>query len=385
MGEDMLQPRGPAGENRLKIGTFGLNVDGACAITTIDGMFHPTWDNVLDLTGAADAAGFEALVPVARWRGFGGKTNFNGACYETFTWAAGVGASTRHSTVFSTCHVPTIHPVVAAKQGTTVDHISRGRFALNIVCGWFEPELEMFGAPVMPHDERYAYAGEWLEVLKLLWTAKDEFDYAGKYFTIKRGFHEPKPIQQPFPLIMNAGGSGIGRHFATKHCDMIFVHIKGENIAAAKHDIEEIRELAQAKYGRSIQVWANCYCVLDDTDAKAEAFRDWYVNEKGDWEAVSNLCRSLGIQTGVLPPEQLEAAKYHFIAGWGGFPLVGCAQKIADRMEALSSVGLDGALLSWPQYSIGLRRFIAEVMPLLEQKGLRAPVASATKASPKAT
>jgi len=370
----MSELRGATGANRLKIGTFGLNVDGACAITTIDGVFHPTWDNVLDLTGAADAAGFEALVPVARWRGFGGKTNFNGACYETFTWAAGVGASTRRSTVFSTCHVPTVHPIVAAKQGTTIDHITRGRFALNIVCGWFEPELEMFGAPLMAHDERYAYASEWLAVLKELWTAKNEFDFSGKYFNIKRGFHEPKPIQQPFPLIMNAGGSGVGRHFATKHCDMIFVHIKGENIAAAKNDIEEIRELAQAKYGRSIEVWANCYCVLDDTDAKAEAFRDWYVNEKGDWEAVSNLCRSLGIQTGVLPPERIEAAKYHFIAGWGGFPLVGCADKIADSMEALSEVGLDGALLSWPQYSIGLRRFIQEVLPLLEKRKLRAPL-----------
>jgi alkanesulfonate monooxygenase SsuD/methylene tetrahydromethanopterin reductase-like flavin-dependent oxidoreductase (luciferase family) len=361
------------GGNRLKLGSFGLNVDRACAITTIDGVFHPTWDNVLDITGMADAAGFEALVPVARWRGFGGRTNFNCACYETFTWAAGVAASTRRSIVFSTCHVPTMHPIVAAKQATTVDHISRGRFALNIVCGWFEPELEMFGAPIMDHDQRYSYATEWLDVLKRLWTSKDEFDHTGRFFRIKRGFHEPKPIQQPFPLIMNAGGSGIGRHFAAKHCDMIFVHIKGEDIDAAQRDVDEIRELAQAKYGRDIQVWANCYCVLDDTDQKALAFRDWYVKEKGDWEAVDNLVRSLGMQTGVLPKEQLEGAKYHFIAGWGGFPLVGCADRIADHLARLSQAGVDGALLSWPQYKNGIGRFIREVLPLLETRGLRTP------------
>jgi ribosomal protein S18 acetylase RimI-like enzyme len=52
---------------------------------------------------------------------------------------------------------------------------------------------------------------------------------------------------------------------------MIFVHIKGENIEAARRDIEEIRELAQAKYGRNIQVWANCYCVLDDTEVLLKA------------------------------------------------------------------------------------------------------------------
>jgi alkanesulfonate monooxygenase SsuD/methylene tetrahydromethanopterin reductase-like flavin-dependent oxidoreductase (luciferase family) len=371
------------GPNRFKLGTFGLNVDNACAITTIDGVFHTTWENVTTLTGLADAAGFEALVPVARWRGFGGKTNFNGASFETFTWAAGLGASTRHAAVFATSHVPTIHPIVAAKQATTIDHISGGRFALNIVCGWFEPELEMFGASIMEHDERYAYATEWLEVMKQLWSAKDEFDYDGKYFKVKRGFHQPKPRQQPFPPIMNAGGSGIGRHFATRYCDMIFVHIKGQDIEAARRDIDEVRELAQSKYGRDIQVWANCYCVIGDTDKAAQDFCDWYVREKGDWEAVENLIRNIGLQSRVLPKEQLEGAKYHYIAGWGGYPLVGTPARVAERLTKLSEVGLNGALLSWPRYEEGLRRFIAEVIPLLEQAGLRRRAETA-RASPPA-
>jgi alkanesulfonate monooxygenase SsuD/methylene tetrahydromethanopterin reductase-like flavin-dependent oxidoreductase (luciferase family) len=365
------------GGNRFKLGLFGLNVDNACAITTIDGVFRPTWPNVRTLTALADAAGFEALVPVARWRGFGGETNFNGACFETFTWAAGVGGATERAAVFATSHVPTIHPIVAAKQATTIDHISNGRFALNIVCGWFEPELEMFGAPIMEHDERYAYATEWLDVLKRLWTAEEEFDYDGRYFHIKRGFHQPKPIQRPFPPIMNAGGSGIGRHFATKHCDMIFIHIKGQDLQAAKKDIDEVRLLARKEYGRDIQVWANCYCVIGDTDEDALKFRDWYVREKGDWVAVDNLVRSLGLQSGVLPKEQLEGAKYHFIAGWGGYPLVGSPAHVADAMVKLADVGLDGALVSWPRYEEGLRRFIAEVMPLIEQAGLRRPAVAA--------
>jgi dimethylsulfone monooxygenase len=363
--------------NRFKLGLFGLNVDSACAITTIDGVFRPTWANVKTLTGLADAAGFEALVPVARWRGFGGTTNFNGACFETFTWAAGVGGATQRAAVFATSHVPTIHPIVAAKQATTIDHITGGRFALNVVCGWFEPELEMFGAAIMEHDERYAYATEWLDVLKRLWTAEEEFDHDGRYFHIRRGFHQPKPIQRPFPPIMNAGGSGIGRHFAIRHCDMIFIHIKGQDVAAGKKDIDEVRMLARKEYGRDIQVWANCYCVIGDTDEDALKFRDWYVHEKGDWEAVANLVRSLGLQSGVLPKEQLEGAKYHFIAGWGGYPLVGSPAHIADDIAKLADAGLDGALVSWPRYEEGLRRFIAEVMPLIEQAGLRRPAASA--------
>jgi alkanesulfonate monooxygenase SsuD/methylene tetrahydromethanopterin reductase-like flavin-dependent oxidoreductase (luciferase family) len=60
----------------------------------------------------ADRAGIEALVPVARWKGFGGKTNFHGTCCETYTWAAGLAAATRQVAVFSTSHVPTVHPIV---------------------------------------------------------------------------------------------------------------------------------------------------------------------------------------------------------------------------------------------------------------------------------
>ncbi len=357
--------------NKLKLGLFGLNVDQACAITTIDGLFRPEWATIKRIAAVADAAGFEALVPVARWRGFGGKTNFNGSCLETFTWAAGVGGATDHVSVFSTSHVPTIHPIVAAKQATTIDHITGGRFALNVVCGWFAPEMEMFGRTIMEHDERYAYATEWLTIVKQLWTAEEEFDYTGKYFKIQKGFHQPKPIQRPFPPIMNAGGSAIGRHFAAKHCDMIFVHVKGEDVEAARKDVAEVRDLARKQYGRDIQVWANCYCVIADTDREAFEFRDWYVNEKGDWEAVNNLVKILGMQAGVLPKEMLEAAKYKYIAGWGGYPLVGAADRIATDLGKLSSVGLDGVLLSWARYEEGLGRFIAEVMPRLEQAGLR--------------
>lgn len=359
------------GSNKLKLGLFGLNVDNACAITTIDGTFHPEWPVVKRIARMADAAGLEAMVPVARWRGFGGKTNFNGANFETYTWAAGVGGATDNIGVFSTSHVPVIHPIVAAKQATTIDHITGGRFALNIVCGWFEPEMEMFGATIMEHDQRYEYAAEWLDVVRRLWSSEEEFDFEGKYFRIKKGFHQPKPVQRPFPPVMNAGGSGIGRHFAAKHCDMIFVHIKGDQIEAARKDVAEVRELARKEYGREIQVWANAYCVIGDSDADALKFRDYYVNEKGDWEAVDNLVKSLGIQTGVLPKEMLEAAKYHFIAGWGGYPLVGAAPKIASELEKLSGAGLDGVLLSWARYEEGLARFIAEVLPLMRQAGLR--------------
>ena len=103
------------------------------------------WEESVRIARAAEAAGIEALVPVARWRGFGGATNFNHRSFETMTWAAGLAAATERIGIFATVHVPTVHPVRAAKEIATIDHISRGRFALNIVAGWNEPEIRMFG------------------------------------------------------------------------------------------------------------------------------------------------------------------------------------------------------------------------------------------------
>ena len=71
-------------DRKLKLGTFSSNLSGGCAITTIDGTLEVTWPNTLTLGRLADEMEFEALVPVGRWRGFGGPTNFNGAGFECF-------------------------------------------------------------------------------------------------------------------------------------------------------------------------------------------------------------------------------------------------------------------------------------------------------------
>src|SRR5271168_1245757 len=246
-------------DRKLKLGTFSSNLSGGCAITTIDGVLKADRASTLTLARLADDMEFEALVPVGRWKGFGGVTNFNGAGFEPYTWAAAIGAATKYSAVFATSHVPTVHPIMAAKQATTIDHITGGRFALNIVTGWFLPEIEMFGAPQMDHDLRYDCAIEWLDIIKRLWTEDEEFDYSGNFYNIKRGHLQPKPLQQPYPVLMNAGGSDRGRHFAAKNCDVAFVIFNPEDPASAKELISKYKRLAREEYGREIQVWAASY------------------------------------------------------------------------------------------------------------------------------
>jgi dimethylsulfone monooxygenase len=359
--------------NKMKLGIFGGNVSNGCAVTTAPDALKTSWQNSRFIARLADEAGLEAIVPVARWKGFGGPSNFNGTCFETYTWAAGLAEATEQTAVFSTSHVPTVHPIMAAKQGTTIDHISGGRFALNIVCGWFEPELEMFGAPIMEHDSRYEYAQEWLDVLKMLWTREDEFDFEGRYFKITRGFHQPKPIQQPFPAIMNAGGSPVGQRWAARNADMGFVLLQSHDYDGAKRQVDHLKGLARDEFGRDIGVWASAYVVCRPTEQEARDFLNWYVVEMGDDEAVGNIARVLGLQSEVVPPEAMEAFKFHFKAGWGGYPLVGTPEQITDELATLSKVGLDGILLSWLNYQQEGPAFMREVLPLVEQAGLREP------------
>ena len=113
--------------------------------------------------------------------------------------------------------------------------------------------------------------------------------------------------------------------------------------------------------------------VHGDTENDAKAYYNYYVNEMGDWKAADNLIRVLGINSKMVGKEAMEGLKSQFIAGYCGYPLIGTSEMIADGLQMLSNVGFNGSLLSWVDYETGLKRFDAEVMPLLEQCGLRAP------------
>jgi len=140
--------------HRLKLALFGLNVSGGCSMTSVGGTLQISWQESVQIAQLAERCGLDAIIPVARWKGMGGETNFNHRSFEPFTWAAGLAAVTERIGLFATCHVPTVHPVRLAKEFATVDHISGGRFGLNIVAGWNEREIGMFGAPIAEHDTR---------------------------------------------------------------------------------------------------------------------------------------------------------------------------------------------------------------------------------------
>src|SRR4029079_12012475 len=170
-------------DQKMKLGLFGTNCSYGLIMSHAPTTYEATCAHTNEIAQRADALGFEALVPIARWRGFGGTTNFNGNCFETYTWAAGLAEATERIAIFATSHLPTIHPIVAAKSATTIDRISGGRFGLNLVMGWVTPEMEMFGIVQAQHDDRYAFGQEWIDYVNRLWMDPGSFSFHGEYFT----------------------------------------------------------------------------------------------------------------------------------------------------------------------------------------------------------
>ncbi|MFD4194147.1 LLM class flavin-dependent oxidoreductase [Amycolatopsis thermoflava] len=336
-------------------------------MTTAETSYEATWEHTLKVAQRADEIGMEILVPVARWKGFGGSTNFNGTNFDTYTWAAGLAAKTENIMVASTSHLPTVHPLVAAKASATIDHISAGRFALNLVMGWFTPEMEMFGAAQREHDDRYEFGTEWIEVVKRLWTEDAPFDFDGRYVHVKGGVSLPKPVQNPRPVLLNAGNSPAGIDFSAKHVDFNFATI--DTLENARGYAKAVRDRARGEYHRDLGVMTYAFVICRDTEEEAQQVKR-AILEAGDYEGAKNLMAVLGMQSASFS-EQIRVYQERFILGWGGYPIIGTPEQVVDELQTLSDVGMDGAILGFLDYHEEMKYFDDNVMPLLRQAGLR--------------
>ncbi len=358
-------------KNRIKLGVFATNGNGA-AFTFHPDRFKSTWDANARLAQKADRLGFEAFVSAAHWKSFGGDGHYSGDLMETFTWAGAVAAVTERIGIISTVHVTVNHPVFVAKAEATVDLISNGRAGMNLVLGWYPPDMQLFGYELKEHSDRFELADEWIHIFDRLWSGRESFDYAGKNYNLKAAYSQPHGVQAR-PVLLNAGRSPRGREFAAKNCDIAFVSAHNPDPKAMKKQVEEYRNEARAKFGREIQIWMSAYVVLRDTIDEAKAYAHDYVVTQGDDAAVQNVINNGAIDTKSMPPEAVEKLAYGLKAGFAGYPLVGDADHIAGLFAELSEAGVDGFLLTWLDYEGGLNRFGKEVLPRLERLGLRLP------------
>ncbi|HRJ68435.1 MAG TPA: LLM class flavin-dependent oxidoreductase [Beijerinckiaceae bacterium] len=362
----MLKPHPLKGPNRFKIGVFSANADGGLAITDVPERWRARWDDVVTAAQIADRAGMEFFLPIARWRGFGGKNRVREHSFETFTFAAGLASATQQIGLFMTVHVPIVHPVYAAKALATVDHISGGRAGLNIVCGWNPDEFAMFGIQLA--GDAYVQAAEWVDVIAQCYGTNQPFDFKGKFYDLKQVVSRPTSVQVPRPVTMNAAFGPPGRDFAARNCDYLFSTFS--EIADGRQHVEDMRERAAA-VGRNVGVYTVCHVVCRETQKEAEEYYTRYAVTEADHAAVDYHMASKKEFANSHDGDAFNRYRKRFAGGAGSYPLVGTPEKIVDEMLKISREGYAGSALTFVNYSYELPFFCDRVLPLMKQAGLR--------------
>ena len=359
--------------NALKIGLFGANCSSGRSATKVPERWSASWPDCLKLAKLADAAGLDFMLPIARWKGYGGDTDFHGRSLETITWAVGLLAATKRMTVFGTVHAPLFHPLIAAKEFVTADHIGEGRLGVNIVVGWNEGEFDMFGVKQREHDARYDYAQEWIDVVKLAWSRDGTFDFDGRHLQLKGARAYPKPYGNTRPLLMNAGSSDVGQAFALKNCDAFFVATAGSRTSLAGNaaKVADIKAAA-GNLGRRIEVFTVGQVICRPSQQEAEDYYRHVNIDEADWGAIDGMLANKSITPHTIGDAEYEKKRRYFAANAiGGYPFVGTPDRIAEELTIISQAGVRGIGLSFVNYLAEVPYFCDEVLPRLERAGVR--------------
>jgi probable F420-dependent oxidoreductase len=177
------------------------------------------WSDVVDAVAHAEATGWDGVYLADHFMGDAGGP----VPEEVPTLEATAGLAALAATTSRVRLAPLVlgityrHPAVLANWAATVDHISGGRLLLGVGAGWQENEHEQYGIRLGPPGERLARFEEALRVLRgLLTEARTTVD--GEHYVVRDALCEPKPVQDPLPVLVGGKGDRMLRVVA-RHAD----------------------------------------------------------------------------------------------------------------------------------------------------------------------
>lgn len=337
------------------------NVSGGLVISKIEQRTSWDIDYNRKLAQLAEQNGFEyALSQIRFTAGYGAEYQ-----HESVSFTHALLAATEKLKVIAAVLPGPWHPVLLAKQIATIDHLTGGRIAVNIVSGWFRGEFTAIGEPWLEHDERYRRSEEFIQAIKGIWT-QDDFTFLGDFYRFHNYSLKPKPLQQPHPPIFQGGSSRAARDMAARVSDWYFTN--GNTVEGIKAQIDDIRAKA-AENGHSVKIGINAFIIARDTEAEAQAVLNEII-EKADPEAVNAFGHEVK-QAGKASPEgEGNWAKSTFedlVQYNDGFRtnLIGTPEQIAERIVALKAVGVDLILSGFLHFQEEIEYFGQRVLPLV--------------------
>ncbi|WP_213304259.1 dimethylsulfone monooxygenase SfnG [Paraburkholderia sacchari] len=347
----------------VKFAYWVPNVSGGLVVSTIEQRTDWSLDYNQRLAQAAERAGFEyALSQIRFTAGYGAEYQ-----HESVSFSQALLQSTTKLKVLAAILPGPWHPAVVAKQIATIDHISNGRIAINVVSGWFKGEFTAIGEPWLEHDERYRRSNEFIRALKGIWT-EDNFTFKGDFYRFNNYTLSPKPVQKPHPEIFQGGSSRAARDNAASVSDWYFTN--GNTPENLKAQIDDIRAKA-AQNNHQVRIGVNAFVIARDTEEEAKAVLDDIVKH-AHVEAVHAFGDAVKEAGKASPEGEGNWAKSTFedlVQYNDGFRtnLIGTPQQIAERIVELKSIGVDLVLTGFLHFIEEVEYFGEKVLPLVRE------------------
>ena len=359
--------------NPVKFAYWVPNVSGGLVVSTIEQRTHWGIDYNRKLAQLAEQAGFDyALTQIRFTAGYGAEYQ-----HESVAFSHALLAATERLKVIAAILPGPWNPALAAKQLATIDQLTNGRVAINLVSGWFKGEFHGIGEPWLDHDERYRRSEEFIRALKGIWT-QDNFSFAGDFYRFRNYTLKPKPLQQPHPEIFQGGSSRAARDMAARVSDWYFTN--GNTPEGIRAQVEDLRAKAAAN-GQAIKVGVNAFVIARDTEAEARAVLDEII-AKANPEAVQAFGHEARNAGAASPEGEGNWAKSSFedlVQYNDGFKtnLIGTPEQIAERIVALKAVGVDLVLAGFLHFQEEVEYFGKRVLPLVRDLEARAAAQAA--------
>lgn len=347
----------------IKFAYWVPNVSGGLVVSNIEQRTSWDIDYNRKLAQIAEKAGFEyALSQIRFTAGYGAEFQ-----HESVSFSHALLAATTKLKVIAAILPGPWNPVLAAKQLATIDLLTEGRVAVNIVSGWFRGEFTAIGEHWLDHDERYRRSKEFIEALKGIWT-QDNFTYRGDFYRFSNYTLKPKPLQQPHPEIFQGGSSRAARDNAASVSDWYFTN--GNTVEGIKAQVDDIRAKAAAN-NHSVKVGVNAFVIARDTEEEARAVLKEII-DKANPEAVNAFGHEVKNAGAASPEKEGNWAKSTFedlVQYNDGFKtnLIGTPQQIAERIVELKAVGVDLILSGFLHFQEEVANFGEKVLPLVRE------------------
>ncbi|MTD54950.1 LLM class flavin-dependent oxidoreductase [Amycolatopsis pithecellobii] len=336
--------------------------------------------NLLALAQAAEDAGFDSLFIADNWSGHQRAAERGGHQAPAFhapLLAMGIFAVTDHIGVITTLHTTHHRPAHVARMGATLDAFSDGRWGWNAVTGHAEPEAALFGEPFIEHDERYAMAAEFVDIVQQLWRKDDPIEVVGKYYRAQGRIKAPRPVQQPRPLIVSAGASTAGATFAADWCDALVT------LARTEDDVRSLDDRLQnllGNNGRTVTSWPFAICIVRDGDGEAQEEYEHLLrslNADAAWEIAGDILGSIETAQAMFDRLGRDEAVRAIGSGSAMLRLIGTPDQVAGQLISLKrNTGAGGVLINFPLWSPRELRNFGAVLRRLEEAGVRTPPAA---------